>query len=423
MTKSNGHAPRALIISAFVAFASFGSFWGVWGASVPRVQQQAGVSDGQLGVALLFVGAGALPAMLLVGRALDRWGLRVAAGVIGALGVVGAALAMTAAGMVALCAGLALVGATSGAADVAMNAVAGRAEELARRPVITRAHGTFSAFVVLSSLGTGLASSASLPLTVPFFAAAALSVIAGAAMLTTLPAAIAATGSDRAAANPVRAGQARMVPLVLIGTLGALAFASENAHQSWSAVFAHDQLHAGAGLTAVAPAVFAATVAITRFCAGGLGAAHVQTILVTGALAAGAGAVIIAASPDLLIAAVGLTIAAAGTAVLFPTLVGVVSRNVDESRRGQATSVVTTVSYLGFLFGPVYVGLCADALGLRGAMCAVAALAVALFVLAPVLLRLSGFHSRAGHDEAGGDGTVPRAGVDRQPTEGLSRSR
>ncbi|GIH19717.1 hypothetical protein Raf01_78890 [Rugosimonospora africana] len=387
------------------------------------MQAQAGVSDGQLGLALLFVGAGALPAMLLVGRALDRWGLKVAAGVISALGVVGAGLALTAVDLATLCVGLALVGATSGAADVAMNAVAGRAEELARRPVITRAHGTFSSFVVLGSLATGLASSASLPLTVPFLAAAALSVIAGAAMLGTLPAGVAGTSPGHAAsARPSSPAQLRMVPLVLIGTLGALAFASENAHQSWSAVFAHDQLHAGAGLTAVAPAVFAATVAITRFAAGGLGAAHVQTVLLAGALAAGAGAVIIAVSPTLLVAAVGLTVAAAGTAVLFPTLVGVVSRNVDESRRGRATAVVTTVSYLGFLLGPVYVGLCADAFGLRGAMFAVAALAVALFVLAPALLRLSGFHHRAdrdgaGRDHAGRDDTASGVDVGRRTAE------
>jgi MFS family permease len=410
MSKTDGRPARALALSAFVAFASFGSFWGVWGASVPRVQDQAGASDGQLGIALLFVGAGALPAMLLVGRALDRWGLTVAAGVIGALGVVGAGVALTAVNVTSLCVGLALVGATSGAADVAMNAVAGRAEELARRPVITRAHGTFSSFVVLSSLATGLASSASLPLSVPFLAAAAASVAAGAAMLKTLPAVAAGTRPGHApAAGPGRPARLRMLPLVLIGTLGALAFASENAHQSWSAVFADDQLHASAGLTAIAPAVFAGTVAITRFCAGGLGAAHVRTVLLTGALGAGAGAVVIAASPTLLVAAVGLTVAAAGTAVLFPTLVGVVSRNVDEARRGRATSVVTTVSYLGFLFGPVYVGACADALGLRGAMYAVAALAVALFLLAPVLLRLSGFQH--GADRDGGRGIAPAAGT------------
>jgi MFS family permease len=63
---------------------------------------------------------------------------------------------------------------------------------------------------------------------------------------------------------------------------------------------------------------------------------------------AAAGALVIAAAPTLAVAAVGLVLAVAGTAVLFPTLVGVVSRRVDESRRGRATPVVTTVSYLGF---------------------------------------------------------------------------
>jgi predicted MFS family arabinose efflux permease len=378
---------RGLVASAYVAFAAFGAFWGVWGASVPHVQDQAGVSDGELGLALLFVGAGALPAMLLVGRALDRWGLQVAAGVISLLGVVGACLALTAKDLTSLCAGLAVSGAASGAADVAMNSVAGRAETLAGKPVITRVHGTFSAFVVLASLGAGASAAAGWALAVPFVVVAALSIAAGVAMLRTLPPR--AAPQEHTAAT--QAGRSRLKPLLLIGVLGALAFASENAHQSWSAVFAQDELRAGAGLTAVAPAVFAATVAITRFSIGGLNPAHAQTVILTGAAGAAAGALIIAAAPTLLVAALGLVVAGAGTAVLFPTLLGIVSRNVEESRRGRATSVVTVVSYLGFLLGPVYVGLWADATDLRGAMIAVAALAGALFILTPMLLRLSGF--------------------------------
>jgi MFS family permease len=393
-------SPRRLIVSALVAFAAFGAFWGVWGASVPRVQDQAGIGDGQLGFALLFVGAGALPAMLLAGRALDRWGLRVAAVFLAALGGAGAGLALTAVNLAILCVGLAVVGATSGAADVAMNAVVGRAEKLAGRPVITRTHGVFSSLVVLASLATGLAAAASLPLAVPFTAVAVISVAAGAAMLTMLPAGVTTQGPDHTvAAAPAPSDRWRIVPLLLVGALGALAYASENAHQSWSAVFAHDELHSGAGLSAVAPAVFAGTVAITRFSVGGLKAAHARTVLLAGALAAAAGAAVIAAAPTLLVAGLGLAAAAAGTAVQFPTLVGIVSRNVDESHRGRATSVVTTVSYLGFLLGPVYVGLWADAVGLRGAMVAVAVLGVALFVLTPALLRLSGF-DRSGRRRA-----------------------
>jgi MFS family permease len=79
----------------------------------------------------------------------------------------------------------------------------------------------------------------------------------------------------------------------------------------------------------------------------------------------------------------------AGTAALFPTLLSIVSRNVAESSRGRATSIVTVVSYLGFLLGPVYVGLWASAAGLRGAMLAVAALGVVLASLALPLVALS----------------------------------
>jgi MFS family permease len=203
-------------------------------------------------------------------------------------------------------------------------------------------------------------------------------------MVRTLPAGVTVPRHDRVAASCGRRGTG---PFLLIGVLGALAFASENAHQSWSAIFAHDELRSGPGLAAVAPAVFAATVAITRFATGGLRAEHARTVLLAGASTAAAGTTVIAVAPTLVIAGLGLAVAAAGTAVLFPTLIGVVSRNVDETRRGRATSVVTTVSYLGFLLGPGYVGLWAEGVGLRGAMLAVAALAVALLVVTPALLR------------------------------------
>jgi MFS family permease len=392
-------------VAAAIAFAAFGAYWGVWGASVPRVQDQAGVTDGQLGIALLFVGAGALPAMLLVGRALDRWGPRVAAAVIVALGAVGAALSLTAHDLVTLSVGLAVVGATSGAADVAINAVAGRAETLAGRPVITRCHGVFSTLVVVSTLTTGLAAAAHLPLSVPFLAATALSVLAGAAMVRALPRHATTAAPAHPSHDPLAPPAITTLPtpggvgsvsrrrvwgLAALGVLGALAFASENAHQSWAAVFASDELGAGAGLAAVAPAVFAGTVAVTRFGLGGLGAGRARLVLLGGSVAAAGGALVIAAAPGLVVAAVGLVVAGAGTAVLFPTIVGMVSRTVAESYRGRATSIVTTVSYLGFLLGPVYVGAWADALGLRGAMVAVALLGAALFLLAPVLLRVAG---------------------------------
>src|SRR5258705_8093893 len=92
---------------AYAGFAVFGAFWGTWGASLPAIRDQAGVTDGQLGTALLFVGAGALPAMLVAGRAVDRWRHRATAAFLTAFGGVGVVVAAAAHDMPSLCVALA----------------------------------------------------------------------------------------------------------------------------------------------------------------------------------------------------------------------------------------------------------------------------------------------------------------------------
>jgi hypothetical protein len=273
----------------------------------------------------------------------------------------------------------------SGAADVAMNSIGGRAEQRSGRPVITRSGAVFSTMVVASSLGSGAAYAVGAPTWAPFAVVLLLSAAAGAAINRVLP-----TGdSGPVPPEPARGARMPLVPMLLVGTLGALAFAGENAHQSWGAVFLEDALTTGPGLSALAPAVFAAVVAVTRFAVSALNPAHARAVLVLGSLVAAAGATVVARATSVPVALAGLVLAAAGTAALFPTLLSIVSRNVVESSRGRATSIVTVVSYLGFLLGPVYVGLWASAAGLRGAMLAVAALGVVLAVLTLPLLALS----------------------------------
>ncbi|XAS68607.1 MFS transporter [Micrococcaceae bacterium Sec5.7] len=382
--------------ASYASFAAFGVFWGTWGASIPRIRSQAGISDGQLGAALLFIGAGALPAMLLTGRIIDRFGVRITAAVtLILLGASGLIVALAATGFASLCFGLLLVGAASGAADVAINSAAGSAEKLASTPVITRSHGMFSAFVVVSSLVVGLLTALGTGTTFSFVLVVAASMIVSGYLLH---ASSAEVPSDRQRIRAEtgdlrhrRADPASGVPvlaILLVGILGAMAFASENAHQSWAAVFFEDELGTGAALGSTAPAVFAAVVAITRFSTGGLQPAYATRTLVLGAAAASVGAAMLSAAPNVIVALIGLAVAAAGTAVLYPTLLGIVSRSTEEATRGRTTSLLTTISYLGFLLGPVYVGLWSEAAGLRAAMAAIAALCAVLLALTPVLLRI-----------------------------------
>ncbi|MFF4189710.1 MFS transporter [Nonomuraea sp. NPDC001831] len=374
----------------YAGFTVFGAFWGVWGASVPAIRDQAGLTDGQLGTALLFIAVGALPAMPLAGRAVDRWGHRVTAITLTSLGLAGIAVAVTAHDLLASSVGLAVLGASSGAADVTINAAAGSVERATGRPVITRAHGFFSLAVVAASLVTGLLNAAGLPVVVTYvlvlLAAGAVS-----AALVTGDRARPDAGRhdhDRTSAARSRPGLRAHLPLLLVaGGLGALGFAVENAHQSWSAVYLADAVHAGPALVGAGPAVFALAVSLTRFAISAVQARRAWIVLTAGAVISAAGTSLLALTASLPLALLGLALAAVGTAVLFPTVLALATANVPGAARGAATSVVSTSAYLGYLAGPVYVGHWAQASGLPGAMLAVAALAAALALLAWPALR------------------------------------
>src|SRR5205085_5893766 len=95
-------------------------FWGTWAALLPDLKAQAGATDGELGLALMGIGAGALPGMILAGRLWRRagWWLLPATAFLFAVAALGPILGGS---PLVLGLTLVLVGAGSGALDVPMN--------------------------------------------------------------------------------------------------------------------------------------------------------------------------------------------------------------------------------------------------------------------------------------------------------------
>jgi hypothetical protein len=368
-------------------FAAFGAFWGAWGAVLPAVQDHARVSDGQLGVALLCIGAGALLSMRLAGSVLDRWG---APALPAALGAFAAAALLpglaTSAG--ALCAALLVLGATSGAVDVAINAEGVRSEAASARPVLSLAHGTFSACVVVGSLATGALRAAGAG---PELVLALVGAVVAAVALGLLFAPAAGGGIGRPDAS------LRHIPraLLVLGALCALAFFVENAWQSWGAVHMESDLDASPALGALAPALFAGSAAAARFGGHGLAGRVAETTLLRGgALLGAAGTLLAALAPVAGLALVGVALAGGGISICAPILFSLAGRGADEAVRGAAVSIVTTIAYLGFLVGPAAVGLLAEATTLTASLACVAAVALLLAALSPAA-------GRAGRAPAG----------------------
>jgi MFS family permease len=365
-------------------FAALGAFWGAWGAVLPAVQRSAHASDAELGIALLLVGAGALGSMRATGAVIDRLGARTTAVTVAALGAA-AFLPGLASSPAQLALALLVLGAASGAMDVAINAEGVLEEEASGRPVLNLAHASFSGAVVAASLLAGALRAAGA-------GAQLVLVLAGAAVLA-IAAALSRGGA--AIARPQRAPGRLGAPgwLLLLGALCALAYWVENAWQSWSAVHMDRDLGASAGVSALGPAAFASAAALGRL-AGQRLVTRIgdRRLIAGGAAVAAAGTALAATAPGVPTGLLGIVIAGLGTSVCAPTIISLAGAAAPPELRGAAVSTVTTIAYLGFLVGPAAVGGVASATDLQTSLTVVAGLAAVLAVvvaLAPLPRRRS----------------------------------
>jgi MFS family permease len=170
--------------------------------------------------------------------------------------------------------------------------------------------------------------------------------------------------------------------LLVIGTLGALAFWIEGTWQDWAAVYLERDLSAPAAVSALGPAFFAAAMTAGRLSAHRIARpGGERTVLVAGAALAGAGSAVAAAAPWTVLALAGIVVAGAGCAVCAPTIVSLAGRAAGPHERATAIGSVTTLMYLGFLVGPAAVGGAAELGTLRSSLAGVGALGLLLAAL------------------------------------------
>ena len=236
-------------------FVVLGLFWGAWASVLPSVQEATGTSKGALGVAMLFVSLGAIPAMFLfAGRAVDRFGARAVA-----IGCAVFAVATTLPGLATsfptLVLALAAAGGASGLVDVGINANAGRIESVTGARLMPLAHGLYSVGVLVGAVGAGLARSADVgrePILLAVSVCVAVTAVAVATDGAKVP--VEATGGIKLERF-----------LLLVGVIGAAAFVVEGGIESWSALFLERQLHAHPAVSGLGPGVFGASMALGRF--------------------------------------------------------------------------------------------------------------------------------------------------------------
>ncbi|AZM63380.1 MULTISPECIES: MFS transporter [unclassified Streptomyces] len=360
-------------------FAVHGAVTGSFATRVPWIQDHAGVSAGQLGLALAFPALGASVAMPLAGSISHRFGTRTALRGLTALWTLALILPSAAPGMLTLCLALFVYGATAGMSDVAMNALGVEVENRLNKSIMSGLHGMWSAGALTGSAAGTLAAHLGADARLHHALAAAVltasGVIACAWVLDLQPAED-EEPPPRFALPPRSA--------LLIGAIGFCAVFAEGASLDWSAVYLRDQLETSAGLAAACTTGFTLTMAIARIAGDRVVDRYgaVRTVRASGVVAVLGGLLIVFAEHPAA-AMGGFALMGLGIAVVVPLCFAAAGRS--GANPSLAIAGVATITYTSGLIAPSAIGLLAQATSLMVSFVLVTVLSCGIAGLAGVL--------------------------------------
>lgn len=348
-------------IAAF--FAVNGFVVGSLAPQLPQLMPRHDVSKPELGLLILGLGLGAVAAMIFAGRLIAVLGSRRVTIFFGILMACALPLVAIAPTVVSVALAMALLGASLGSMDIAMNANAVDVERGLKRAIMSSSHGFWS-------LG-GFAGSSAGGLMLAQFGAAAHGVAVMGVALGMIGVAKSWVIDFRHAPAPSPAGTPRtaLFPrdagLWLLGVLALLCMVPEGAVLDWAAVYLTQDHGLGIAGGSLAFALFSATMAGTRFAGDAMrnrfGAVRVLRV---SAVIAMAGLVAAALAPLPSLAIAGFAFAGFGVANLVPILFSAAG-NQPGHAPGAGIATVTMVGYSGILLAPASIGFAADAFGFK----------------------------------------------------------
>ena len=365
-------SPRAAIATVF---ALNGLLFGSWAARVPAVKDRLVLSDGELGLALAALAAGAIIAMPLAGAFATRAGSARATRLALAASCLLAPLVPAAPGLIWLMAAGLAFGAGYATLDVAMNAHGIAVEHRLGRPILSGLHAAFSLGGLLGGGVGALGAALDLDVRIQVAAVAALTLAIGMVIVRSL-------GPGE---HPSRA-PAFAKPTGRLWALGAIAFCcllAEGAAADWSAVHTSDHLGATAAVAALAFAGFSALMTAGRLVGDRLVARlGAVTLLRGGGLLATAGLVIAIAGTGPAAGIAGFALLGAGLSSVIPVAFRAAG-SLPGTIPAAGVAAVSTVGYTGFLAGPPAVGAIAELTSLPAGLGLVAVLTASVALLAP----------------------------------------
>ncbi|MEQ9022407.1 MAG: MFS transporter, partial [Pseudomonadales bacterium] len=336
--------------------------FGNWITRIPDIKDAIGLSEGELGLALLGAPIGAMCIMPLSGWVIARFDLGRTLVVSGLAHVLALPLLALSDSFWGLVVALFFFGFTNAIMDISMNATAAAIERKHKRAIMSTCHGMWSlggmAGAALGSVLAGLEISTVIHLA---FVAAAIFI-----MILLLSGSLFRIKESRNVGDKVFAWPRG--PLLLLAFMAFCILLSEGAIADWSAVYMRDVVVADAYLVGMAYAGFSMLMAIGRLTGDSiiprLGKKHV---VLYGSLLSVIGLFMAMFFEAQMLVIIGFSITGLGYSCIVPVLF-ISGANQPGYTAGTGIAAVTTLGYAGFLVGPPLIGILAEEYGLTMGM-------------------------------------------------------
>jgi MFS family permease len=363
-----------IAVSCFFFLA--GLCFSSWASRIPDIQQKLHLSNAALGGVLLGLPAGLLTSLPIAGWLVAKFSSRPV--VMTAAIIYGCTLPLLGLAQHTwqLVACLFVFGMGGNMLNISMNTQAIGTEALYGRTIMASYHGLWSlAGFSGAAIGTVMISFGISPYQ-HFF------VITAVALFITVINArfLLKTDTNRKEHQPIFAK-----PDKSLITLGIIAFCSmicEGAMFDWSGVYFQKVIQPPQGLVAAGYTAFMATMASGRFIGDWFATKKgIKIILQVSGILTATGLFIAILFPYFITAIIGFLFVGAGVSSIVPLVYSAAGKSKVLSP-GVALAAVSTIGYLGFLFGPPFIGFIAQASNLKVSLGLIALMGLAITVMA-----------------------------------------
>ncbi|HHR7821196.1 TPA: MFS transporter [Salmonella enterica subsp. enterica serovar Enteritidis] len=386
---SSRNALKRRTWALFMFFFLPGLLMASWATRTPAIRDILSVSTAEMGAVLFGLSIGSMSGILCSAWLVKRFGTRkvirttmtCAVG-----GMVILSVALWCASPLIFALGLAVFGASFGAAEVAINVEGAAVERELNKTVLPMMHGFYS-FGTLAGAGVGMALTAlSVPPNIHIILAAAVAIAPIFIAIRAIPDGTGKNASEDAHLQEKGLPFYRDIQLLLIGVVAlAMAFAEGSAND-WLPLLMVDGHGFSPTSGSLIYAGFTLGMTVGRFTGGWFIDRYSRvTVVRASALMGALGIGLIIFVDSDWVAGVSVILWGLGASLGFPLTISAASDTGPDAPT--RVSVVATTGYLAFLVGPPLLGYLGEHYGLRSAMMVVLALVILAALVAKAVAK------------------------------------